>query len=94
MSVGRQRFSMAHELFHLYFDENEHSTVCSMKIGYGNEVEKVADQFASYFLMPPVALSEAIKKVQGSSADSLGIKEIVKLEQYFGVSRQAMPQWS
>lgn len=90
MSVGRQRFSMAHELFHLYFDENEHSTVCSMKIGCGNEVEKVADQFASYFLMPPVALSEAIKKVQGSSTDSLGIKEIVKLEQYFGVSRQAM----
>lgn len=90
MSVGRQRFSMAHELFHLYFDENEHSTVCAMKIGSGNEVEKVADQFASYFLMPPVVLSEAIKKIQGSSAESLGIKEIVKLEQYFGVSRQAM----
>lgn len=90
MSVGRQRFSMAHELFHLYFDENEQSTVCAMKIGSGNEIEKVADQFASYFLMPPVALSEAIKKIQGSSADSLGIKEIVKLEQYFGVSRQAM----
>lgn len=90
MSVGRQRFSMAHELFHLYFDENEHSTVCSMKIGCGNEIEKVADQFASYFLMPPVALSEAIKKIHPSSVDSLGIKEIVKLEQYFGVSRQAM----
>jgi Zn-dependent peptidase ImmA (M78 family) len=90
MSVGRQRFSMAHELFHLFFDENEHSTVCTMKIGSGNDVEKVADQFASYFLLPPVALSEAIKKRQGSSIDSFGIKEIVKLEQYFRVSRQAM----
>lgn len=90
MSVGRQRFSMAHELFHLYFDENEHSTVCLMEIGCGNEVEKAADQFASYFLMPPLALSESIKKVQGILADNLGIKEIVKLEQYFGVSRQAI----
>ena len=28
MSLGRQRFSMAHELFHIYFDQNEHTTVC------------------------------------------------------------------
>lgn len=89
MSIGRQRFSMAHELFHLYFDENEYTTVCLMKIGDGNEVESAADQFASYFLIPPLALAEAIKKIQGSSKN-IGIREIVKLEQYFGVSRQAI----
>lgn len=55
-----------------------------------NVPTSISDQFASYFLMPPVALSEAIKKVQGSSTENLGIKEIVKLEQYFGVSRQAI----
>lgn len=90
MSVGRQRFSMAHELYHLYYDESKQSTVCAIKIGSGNDVERAADQFASYFLMPPVALSEAIKKIQGCSTDNLGIKEVVKLEQYFGVSRQAL----
>jgi len=90
MSVGRQRFSMAHELYHLYYDENKQSTVCAIKIGTGNDTEKAADQFASYFLMPPVALSETIKKIHGMSTDNLGIKEIVKLEQYFGVSRQAL----
>lgn len=90
MSVGRQRYSMAHELYHLYYDENKQSTVCAIKIGTGNDTEKAADQFASYFLIPPVALSESIKKVHGSSPDNLDIKEIVKLEQYFGVSRQAM----
>ncbi|MHA6482754.1 ImmA/IrrE family metallo-endopeptidase [Paenibacillus sp. strain BS8-2] len=90
MSVGRQRFSMAHELFHLYFDENTYSMVSAMKIGSGNEIEKIADQFASYFLMPPLALSEAIKKMQSNLSNSLEIKEIVRLEQYFGVSRQAM----
>lgn len=90
MSVGRQRFSMAHELYHLYFDENNQSTISTIKIGTGNDTEKAADQFASYLLMPPVALSESIKKTHGNSRDNLEIKEIVKLEQYFGVSRQAI----
>lgn len=90
MSVGRQRFSMAHELYHLYFDESDQSTVCAVNIGSGNEVEKTADQFASYFLMPPVALSDAITKIYSGGSTVLGIKEIVKLEQFFRVSRQAL----
>jgi len=90
MSIGRQRFSLAHELYHLYFDDSEHSVVCSKKIGSGNEIEKSADQFASYFLMPPVALESLIKKYMYNSVEKIGIKEIVKLEQYFGVSRQAL----
>ena len=90
MSVGRQRFSMAHELFHLFYDESIQSMACAMKIGIGNDVEKSADQFASYFLMPPVALSETMKKIQNNSVVALTIKEIVKLEQYFGMSRQAI----
>lgn len=90
MSVGRQRFSMAHELYHLYYDGTKQSNVCAIKIGMGSDIEKEADQFASYFLMPPVALSELIRKTQVSQTDPLGIKDIVKLEQYFGVSRRAL----
>jgi len=90
MSIGRQRFSLAHELFHLYFDESKHSVVCAKKIGGGNDIEKSADQFASYFLMPSVALESFIKKLKSDSVKKIGIKEIVKLEQYFGVSRQAL----
>jgi len=90
MSVGRQRFSMAHELYHLYYDESKQSTVCSIKIGAGTDTEMAADQFATYFLMPPVALDEIIKKIKDPLTNSIGIKEIVKLEQYFGVSRQAL----
>lgn len=90
MSLGRQRFSMAHELYHLYYDDSKQPTVCAQKIGMGSDIEKSADQFASYFLMPPVALSETIKKFQNDSKADLAIKEIVKLEQYFGMSRQAI----
>jgi Zn-dependent peptidase ImmA (M78 family) len=90
MSVGRQRFSMAHELYHLYYNESNQVTVCTIKIGAGDDIEKAADQFASYFLMPPVALFEMIKKVQSAAKGNIGIQEIVMLEQFFGVSRQAL----
>lgn len=90
MSVGRQRFSLAHELYHLYFDRDISSAVCSSKIGGGNDNEKKADQFASYFLMPPAALYEAIQKFKKHHDMPLSIEKIIRLEQYFGISHQAM----
>jgi|LSQX01.2.fsa_nt_gb Zn-dependent peptidase ImmA (M78 family) len=90
MSLGRQRFSLAHELYHYYFDTDSSSIVCSKEIGAGTINEKKADQFASYFLMPPAALYELIKSFKDGQDRKLTIKEVVKIEQYFGVSRQAM----
>lgn len=90
MSLGRQRFSLAHELYHLYFDDSGHSVICAKKIGIGDDIEKSADLFASYFLIPAVTLESVIKKLKSDSMRKIGIKEIVKLEQYFGVSRQAL----
>ena len=93
MSVGRQRYSLAHEMYHLYFDKDIPSTICSSKIGSGNENEKKADLFASYFLLPPTALYEMIQKYKKSSdrvSEKLSIEEIIRLEQYFGISHQAM----
>ena len=90
MSVGRQRFSMAHELFHLYYDDSLETTICAKKIGGGNEIEKSADQFASYFIMPPSSLNDEIIELKSKSNNTLSIKQIVKLEQHFQISRQAM----
>ncbi|HBT65451.1 MAG TPA: toxin-antitoxin system, toxin component [Ruminococcaceae bacterium] len=90
MSAGRQRFSLSHELYHLFFDTGMSSSICSSKIGSGNKKEKEADQFASYLLMPPTALYDMIRSCKNSDNRKLTMMEIVKLEQYFGVSRQAM----
>lgn len=90
MSLGRQNFSLAHEFYHLYYDEGNKYTVSAKEIGSNNKTEKAADQFASYFLMPPLALSEMIDKIKSASTGMLGIREIVKLEQYFRVSRRAL----
>jgi len=89
MSMGRQHFSMAHELFHLYYDKST-TSICSKKIGYGKEIEKQADQFASYFLIPPNALKDKIKQLKIDRERTLSIEDIVKIEQYFMVSRQAI----
>lgn len=90
MTLGRQRFSMAHELYHLYFNDDELTAICAKQIGKGSEKEKQADQFASYLLMPPDALSDMIMQMKKSVNGRLSLRDVVRLEQYFSVSRQAI----
>ena len=88
MSYGRQRFSLAHELYHLFFDDESGFNVCSKKLDAKNENEKCADQFASYFLAPYKSLRTMIKKVVGDSPVTK--PHIITLEQHFGMSHLAM----
>ena len=89
MTLGRQRFSLAHELYHLYFDNNM-TAICAQKIGVGQETEKEADLFASYFLMPAAALHTKVEMMKSkNSGHDLSIHDVVRLEQYFQVSHKA-----
>lgn len=89
MTLGRQRFSLAHELYHLRFDENMIS-VCAKKIGEGKDIEKAADMFASYLLMPDASLILlAAKYAEKNSDNQLTLNDVIGIEQYFGVSHQA-----
>lgn len=85
MSLGRQRFSMAHELYHLKFDESAVKSVSLKKIGSGDDREKEADLFASHLLLPNVALYNALK-----DNPIVSLEKIIWLEQHFGMSRQAI----
>lgn len=85
MSLGRQRFSVAHEFYHLYYDVNVKKSVCSININGGDEREREADLFASHFLLPSVALYEVL-----GDCDEVSLETVVWLEQYFGMSRQAI----
>ena len=90
MSRGRQNFSIAHELYHLYFDSNSHTPACAKQIGEGSKVEQIADQFASYLLVPAVSLSEKLNKITANNTKEIELKDIIFLEQFYQVSRQAM----
>jgi len=88
MTYGRQRFSMAHELFHYFYDDMT-TAICMREIGESSDVESQANTFASFFLAPPAALSTAIRENK-KNRSKLELANVVKLEQSFGLSRQAM----
>lgn len=87
MSYGRQRFSLGHEFYHLFFDESDGATISAKTFDTDNENEKTADRFASYFLAPYNALRFAIMKFNHKE---LTLKEVISLEQLFGISHKAM----
>lgn len=91
MSIGRQRFSFAHELYHLYFDDVTTSTVSPIMIGSDDDNEKKADQFASYFLIPSISLYNMVEDIKReNNKENLTIEDVIKMEQYYGVSHKAM----
>ena len=88
MSLGRQRFTIAHELYHAYFDKSMMTYVCMQSIvGKKSESEKEADQFASFFLAPYSALDMYQNNIALQQWD---IDTIVTAEQFYGISHQAM----
>jgi len=90
-TYGRQRFTIAHELYHLYFHEDFESIVCFTDLEMSKSpAEKEADMFASYFLAPYEALSYFIRKQLGKEKQELEIEDVVRIEQHFGMSRQAI----
>ena len=89
MSQGRQRFSLSHEFYHLFYDNNMIS-VCAKKIDSGKDIEKAADMFASYFLMPETSLLLMAERLSVNNDDGfLSLADLVSIEQYYKVSHQA-----
>lgn len=88
MTVGRQRFSLAHQFYHMFYDENMVS-VCSKQIDSGRELERKADMFASFFLIPRAALLDKVEQLTKKNEGRLSLTDIIWIEQFFGVSHQA-----
>lgn len=88
-SRGRQHFTICHELFHLYYDEEPKPHVCGSPGMEKDSSEINANAFASALLLPPVGVlaqipSEEIKNRRVTMATML------RLEQLFGVSHQSL----
>lgn len=88
-SKGRQRFTVAHELYHLYYHTDKSCYVCGTDIGdIRNEKEREADQFASYFLAPYNAFKTYVDSIVAIKK-RIDIYDVVKIEQFFGISHIA-----
>lgn len=85
-SRGCQHFTIAHELYHLFYDDNPAPHICH---GQSVPSEREANLFASALLMPREGVVGMIEAGQLKSGE-LSIATILKLEQYFQVSRQTL----
>ena len=85
-SYGRQRFTLAHELYHVLYEENMQRVICDMSMNAEkSESEREADQFASYLLMPYDALLQ-----YEDEKSKWNLEKIIDAEQFFKISHQAM----
>lgn len=85
-SYGRQRFTLAHELYHVLYEEDMQRVICDMSMSDDkSESEKEADQFASYLLMPYDALLE-----YEHDKTKWNLEKIIDAQQFFQLSHQAM----
>jgi Zn-dependent peptidase ImmA (M78 family) len=90
-SQGKQHFTIAHELYHLCIQDNFTSQQCKTGSFDIRDLEEYkADLFSAFFLLP----SEGIKKMiptdeLGRSAE-ISIQTILKIEQFYSVSRSAL----
>ncbi len=85
-SYGRQRFTLAHELYHVLYEEDMRRVICDMSMNEDkSESEREADQFASYLLMPYDALLE-----YEHDKSKWNLEKVIDAEQFFQVSHQAM----
>lgn len=84
-SKGRQNFTLAHELYHLLYEDFKDSFVCNLNSK--EESEKNANKFASSFLIPNIALYGFINR---NNISKWNLNDIIKCEQYFQISHMAM----
>lgn len=86
-TIGRQHFTIGHELYHLFFDENPQPHMCGTD---GKApTEQSADMFASNLLLPRVGLLAMLPE-DFPASKKLDLAMVVKMEQKFQVSRQAL----
>lgn len=90
MVLGRQNFTVAHELYHLYVQDSGEFKVHSCDIiNPESPIEKHANTFASYFLLPEAGVIELMQQIE-CNKKTVNAAHIITMCNYFGVSYMAM----
>lgn len=84
LTRGSQHFTIAHELFHLYYDEEPRPHFCGQE-PIKTPSERNANMFASALLMPRVGLVTNIP-AEELSREEVSIVTALRLEHLYGVS--------
>ena len=90
LSRGRQHFTIAHELYHLYIQPNFTNMSCNTSnFDRKDLIEYHADIFASNLILPEIGLYELIPDSE-LKKDTISLRTILSLEQYYSCSRTAL----
>ena len=83
-TIGRQRYSIAHELYHLEIQKMTEGAVClTNSYDSKSDSEREAEQFASYLLMPYDGLEWYVEKYE---VTEWNVKSIIELSQFYKMS--------
>ena len=88
-TIGRQNFTIAHEIYHIYCNDYNKEVVCNNVKNERNKSEENADNFASYLLLPEDGLLNLISEKE-LSKNKITLKTILEIENYYQVSRSAL----
>lgn len=86
-SLGRQHFTIAHELYHLFYDETFENILLEKDLK--GSVENKADCFAAHLLMPEEGILELIPEIE-MSKNSISFATLLKIESSYKCSRSAL----
>ncbi len=90
MVLGRQNFTIAHELYHLFVQDDHEFKVHSCEVvNPKSPIERHANTFASYFLLPRDGVVNLMQRIE-CNKKSINSAHIIVMCNYFGVSYQAM----
>lgn len=90
-TLARQHFTIGHELYHLFIQEHFSFMICDVgRFDKKDKEEYNADVFSSFFLMPKAGILNLIPESELARGSQISLHTIVKLEQFFGVSRSAL----
>jgi Zn-dependent peptidase ImmA (M78 family) len=90
-TLGRQHFTICHELYHLYIQENFKSEKTGIILfdKQGDPDEYKANIFASYLLLPTNGILQMTPKNERKK-NKITLRTILSIEQYYSSSRSAL----
>lgn len=89
-TIGRQNFTICHELYHLFIQKEFAYKICiTQQFDKKDFEEYAADVFASFLLLPSKGIRDLIPEDE-LEKDTISLDTIVKIEQAFQCSRLAL----
>jgi len=89
-SLGKQHFTICHELYHLYIQKEFNAMVCKTgRFDKKDKEEYNADYFAAVLLLPETGVKALIPNEE-LKKDKITLKTILKIEHYYSCSRAAL----